>query len=985
MSDPHHDCDCEEAGGDYATTGELRAYPLELREFEQTRIRARRKKINLDESEGDLVGVGLSGGGIRSGTFALGLFQGLAKREEGGRRRTGLLRYVDYLSTVSGGGYFGSFFGRLLSRCYVKTPDDVEEILQGRKYPAVLRLLRENGRYLAPNGGGDSLLFGAVLFRNWAAIQLVLGLFVLALFLGLQCLLARLDFSELQLGLRPQPNALLWWSRFLWLPVASFVLFALPCGWAYWLVEPKRRTFENGANGGNPNAAQEISAISPFVGLLFVFVASTLLAILNPEPEIRFLWAGLTTAAVLTFAWWNRARQIAGKNGSNEKKLHIEADMRNRLGLWLTRALTVTAMLLGIALIDTLGQSLYAALASGNLREWLTAILSSVGVLSGFGRWIAMYFSKGPGGGRPPLPIKLVASASALLLITLLLVLLNAGSHAVAFGLGVPGEAPRRLTEASRDERSYVVTVATSAAGGFAARGQVETRKNSTPPKVHEPASRDAGRTIVGFAVTFLLAILFGQTWPFVNRSSQLPLYAARLTRAYLGASNCKRWSGKSVTTPVEGDDSDLEDYLQPGPPNGAPIHLINVTINETIDGRSQVQQQDRKGVGLALGPGGLSVGVSHHLVVPFGSDSGEDHAKSDLTAKIYPETGFRVFENSSVGGKPRFRGEALSLGSWTSISGAAFSTGTGMHTSLGLSFLAGFTNVRLGRWWDSGIPPVEKTSSSARDGSRPTPRKFGVKIEDAIARLFPVQTYLLDEFLARFPGTARQHWYLSDGGHFENLGGYELLRRRLGLIVLVDGGMDADSTFEDLANLVRKARIDFGAEVRFLTAEQLRKVVHDEVKPYIGPLESLKRGTWAEVSNPDQVPTGRLEKADRAGRSLAYAALARVTYDSDPDRASWLLYIKPTLTGREPVDLLEYHTSHPNFPHESTVDQFFDEAQWESYRRLGQHIGEVLFGPLDRLGPGADPTACRTLLTNWNWRPEDEPRQDGLSTSRYS
>ena len=142
------------------------------------------------------VGVGLSGGGIRSGTFALGLFQGLAKGAAGSRRPTGLLRHIDYLSTVSGGGYFGSFFGRLLTRDYVKKPEDVERILQGKTQPEVLRFLRENGRYMAPNGGGDSLLLGAVLFRNWASIQLVLGLFVLAIFLGLQCLRAGLELGQ---------------------------------------------------------------------------------------------------------------------------------------------------------------------------------------------------------------------------------------------------------------------------------------------------------------------------------------------------------------------------------------------------------------------------------------------------------------------------------------------------------------------------------------------------------------------------------------------------------------------------------------------------------------------------------------------------------------------------------------------------------------------------------------------------------------------
>jgi hypothetical protein len=64
------------------------------------------------------------------------------------------------------------------------------------------------------------------------------------------------------------------------------------------------------------------------------------------------------------------------------------------------------------------------------------------------------------------------------------------------------------------------------------------------------------------------------------------------------------------------------------------------------------------------------------------------------------------------------------------------------------------------------------------------------------------------------------------------------------------------------------------------------------------------------------------------------------VRYGSPP-ALSRLVYIKPSLTGDEPADVLEYHRSHPDFPHESTGDQFFDEGQWESYRRLGEHIAE--------------------------------------------
>jgi len=68
--------------------------------------------------------------------------------------------------------------------------------------------------------------------------------------------------------------------------------------------------------------------------------------------------------------------------------------------------------------------------------------------------------------------------------------------------------------------------------------------------------------------------------------------------------------------------------------------------------------------------------------------------------------------------------------------------------------------------------------------------------LEGLLSFAFPVQVCLLDEFLARFPGTARKHWYLSDGGHFENLGGYELIRRRRPLIVIVDAEQDADFEF---------------------------------------------------------------------------------------------------------------------------------------------------------------------------------------------
>jgi hypothetical protein len=961
-------------------------YPDALRRREAKLVEDRRDTIGLSKDLECQAGVGLSGGGIRSATFALGLFQGLAKR--------GLLRHIDYLSTVSGGGYFGSFYGRLLSRKFVETPDDAEDVLLGRKQPEVMRALRENGRYLSPNGGGDSLLFGATVVRNWVSIHLVLGVFWLGIFLAIQGLRAALDLTMISDYL-PQ-GGLIWWSPLTFLPIVTLVFGAIPLSWAYWLVEPERLAINKADPSKSSRAEREASPIPPLAALALTFVTAVWLAITRSQSSFKPAWGTLAAVCLLTFvAWrlapWRLPDDHNLEEGSPERKmdqaLYRDLGLRSRLGIWVTVALVLTVLALALALVDSLGQSVYAALTgAGGLGPWLTAIFSSLGVLAGFSRWIAMFFSKGSKQSRPSLPMKLVAGIAALLVVLVLLVGLNVAAQAVAFGLRPPQGAPQRLIEALRDERSYAVRIGAGGVGGIGGALDlslcVDSATGCKPAEAKKQAGRDAWRVIVGLVACFLVSILWGQTWPFVNRSSHLPLYAARLTRAYLGASNPKRWGRRNITEPVEGDDTDLARYWPPPAATGAPIHLINVTINETIDGHSQVQQQDRKGLGLTLGPWGLSAGAKHHAVMPLG-DNNKMNPEGERICEIFPRREdrsgsgaegqaeisqpFRVFDFPTIDGAKRFTGEALPLGTWLSISGAAFSTGTGLRTSLALSLLAGFSNIRLGRWWDSGVirpkpvPPVR--------------RKISLRLEDLVARLFPVQVFMLDEFVARFPGTARQHWYLSDGGHFENMGGYELLRRRLRFVLIVDGEMDADSSFEGLANLVRKARIDFGAEVRFLSASDLDSAVTEKVRPYIGTLEQLKRGKWADTEpatvasratkeKPDlslKAPRGRLVELDRAGRSLAHAALAEVTYGDG--QTSWLLYVKPTLTGREPIDILEYHAAHPDFPHESTIDQFFDEAQWESYRRLGEYIADMLFGELGQLVPGSDPKGGDTLF----------------------
>src|SRR5690606_6163320 len=150
----------------------------------------------------------------------------------------------------------------------------------------------------------------------------------------------------------------------------------------------------------------------------------------------------------------------------------------------------------------------------------------------------------------------------------------------------------------------------------------------------------------------------------------------------------------------------------------------------------------------------------------------------------------------------------------------------------------------------------------------------------------------------------------LSDGGHFENLGLYELVRRRCRFILCVDAAADGARAFADLGNAVHKCRVDFGADI-------------------------------------DIDVSALAPRAD--GTAARSCAVGRITY-ADGSTGT-VLYLKPTLTGQEPADVLHYARSHPCFPHEPTSDQYFDETQFESYRRLGEDIARRALEPaIERL-----------------------------------
>ena len=152
---------------------------------------------------------------------------------------------------------------------------------------------------------------------------------------------------------------------------------------------------------------------------------------------------------------------------------------------------------------------------------------------------------------------------------------------------------------------------------------------------------------------------------------------------------------------------------------------------------------------------------------------------------------------------------------------------------------------------------------------------------------------------------------YLSDGGHFENLGIYEMVRRRCHLIVVSDAGCDPACAFEDLGNAVRKVAIDLGVQIDFHKID--------------------------------------IKKRDADSPGL-YCAVGTIMYPEPDAENGYLLYLKPGFPGDGslPADVNAYGLANPTFPHETTADQFFSELQMESYRSLGSHIIDVVFGPVD-------------------------------------
>ena len=348
-----------------------------------------------------------------------------------------------------------------------------------------------------------------------------------------------------------------------------------------------------------------------------------------------------------------------------------------------------------------------------------------------------------------------------------------------------------------------------------------------------------------------------------VNTFSLHGMYRDRLVRAYLGASNA-RIKANVFTGFAKDDDIAMHELLR------KPFHVVNVTLNLVAANRLAWQQ--RKAQSFTISPlhCGSNSKLGYRPSALYGGDKGI--SPGTALAKIGIGPGTAVANNG------------ISLGTAIAISGAAASPSMGYHSSSVVGFIMTLLNARLGAWL--GNPG---------DAGRDTWKLAGPRsaIRSLVSEAFGL--------------TSNQHpyVYLSDGGHFENLGLYEMVLRRCRSIVVLDAGCDEEFTYDDLGNALRKIRIDHGIPIEF-------------DGPMMQPLRE-------PMMQPSRAPPKR-------------CALARIRYSVVDEGAAdgWLLYIKPICTGNEPPDVDTYRRSHPEFPHQSTNNQWFDESQTESYRMLG-------------------------------------------------
>lgn len=834
----------------------------------------------------------LSGGGIRSATFNLGVLQALAKNK--------LLPEFDYLSSVSGGGYIASWLQAWMHRQQqdAGTAKEVFQDLGGRPEQPVNPLapepkpvdhLRQFSNYLTPRLGlfsADTWTAAAIFVRNlllnWLVILPLLAALVVipqGVYLLVQSTVSpALGKSLLYASMIVELLAsfsIYYHRRFVRDPATPSQRYSLLCVFpviaAVALLSFTGLGYANGPaivldapfwSAGN-HALLMFSVIwctaIPLVGWLVVELLYRLRNEIPPEQAhtgkfefAALLISGLAISLLLT--WTVRGLLLPFYNHPG---LYVMLTLPVLLGLYLL----ARTLFVGLAsLSETFVTGAKVALVNDGDREWWARL--SGWILAIALGWIAVtalclfgqYLFDKIGDSLKPL----VGAAGGISGIAAALL----GSRDKTATTATTQPSIMQRVGLALAAPIFVVCVvlviswATATLGGWV----IESAHVADERLFTDPMTRQSGlqHTDIDWFWT-LPSVLLGAALIMglivnVNRFSLHGFYRNRLVRAYMGASHTNR--KPDPFTGFDAADNLRMHKLRPTQGAQRLLPLINVTLNVLRDGN--LAWQERKAESFSITP--YFCGNFHE--------------------------GYRASE--MYGGQG-----GISLGTAVTISGAAANPHMGYCSSPALAFVMSLFNVRLGAWLGNTNAQGEKAYHL------PGPRQA---LSPMLGELFG---YTTPDF---------KYVNLSDGGHFDNLGLYEVVLRRCRYIVVCDAGCDPDAKLGDLGNAIRKIRIDFGIPIRF----------EREIEIY----------------------------PNSAARQGLYCATARIDYDAidtgtSPGR---LLYIKPTLRGRGehpvPYDVYSYARTVDSFPHEPTSDQWFSESQFESYRALGFHsLEQILRG----------------------------------------
>jgi len=824
-----------------------------------------------------ITAVCLSGGGVRSATFALGVLQGLAHR--------GVLGKFDYLSTVSGGGYTGGWLTAWLARAGAAGRDDVLRAIDPAQAHAVtggieappVDHMRRTCRYLAPTGGATSADFWTLIATM--ARNLFLNWLVLLPLIAAALLVPRINYALTEmfemLGddkvtglacLTQSPSSMIWLGVTLALFVMAFGYIALVfsgrgAAWGQsrflaWCLAPLTFGAAAGANfwaafpcALNPAVMVGVCAGIPVLGWV----------VLHRKVTWRTLFAAAVAGAFVGACAYGFAMGLfSGLNSVPRAELYAvlavpssllfiiiaialfvglaSADLDDSALEWWSRCAAWIALVAGawfgaslliFYMADALQASVKMTLRYFSVdHAWSTAVLSAaVPTLGALAGWLSRS-DPPPAPGAKPSAIAGILQGIAMPVVIVGLLTLIAWVN-------------MRLVGELEYHDYHVSTGLTGCPTDPTINAGTITTRLGTRRACHSPGG-GLGESLQLMGGYLALGLLMSFFVP-ANRFSLHGMYKARIVRTFLGASRSNR--RPNAFTGFDGDDdlriADLK--------NVRPLHIVCATLNavsSTTVGRHEKQS--------------------------------ESFTFSPLHAGNR-EVGYRpASEYGSQNGGP---GTGLSLGTALAVSGAAASSSMGMFSSKARSFLLTLANARLGLWF--GNPSHEsawKTSEPPLGVAPITRELLGLTTDD------------------------NPYVYLSDGGHYENLGLWEMVARRCRYIVVSDAGADPDYTFDSLAIAVRRIRLDLGIPIEF------------------GPLGITKDGE---------------------GRTNVHAAVGVIRYSvidgpSAPDGT--VVFLRAALSGDEPIDIQTYAKTDPLFPNDPTSDQFFDEARFESYRLLGFH-----------------------------------------------